>query len=189
MHDRVNSQHTTPRLPTTANERMELASTAAPIEPLFDSFWYSHELALMFGAAGTGKSMLAMLIAERLARGSGIEGFMMPERRRKVLYVDLKLTHEQFGLRYSDPELELDYQFSEDLYIDHPPSVDQLVPWLRDMIAAGISAIVIDDLSAVQQAADGTKHALKLMRELRGLIYEHGVSILVIAGCPSAKAT
>lgn len=182
MHDTINSTHTTPQLPRTANERMEMSSCGPPVEPLFDSFWHTRELALLFGAAGTGKSMLAMLLAERLARGKGIEGFVMPERRRKVLYVDLKLSDTQFGLRYSDPETERDYRFSNNLYIESPPSIEQLVPWLRDMVAAGIDVIIIDDLSAVQQAAHGTKHTLRLMRNLRELIYEKGVSVLVIAG-------
>jgi len=161
---------------------MEMSNYAPPIEPLFDTFWHTRELGLLFGAAGTGKSMLAMLLAERIARGKGIEGFVMPERRRKVLYVDLKLSDTQFGLRYSDPETERDYRFSDNLYIDRPPSAEQLVPWLRDMVAAGIDVIIIDDLSALQQTADGTKHTLRLMRALRELIYEKGVSILVIAG-------
>jgi len=35
---------------------MEMSHYAPPIEPLFDSFWHTRELALLFGAAGTGKS-------------------------------------------------------------------------------------------------------------------------------------
>src|SRR5688572_29927954 len=70
-------------------------------EQLFDGFWREGELALMLGPAGAGKSVLAVQIADALARGCGMEGFQMPAGRRKVLYVDLAFSDRQFGERYS----------------------------------------------------------------------------------------
>lgn len=59
-------------------------------EKVFDEFWRGGELALMLGPAGAGKSLLAVQIADALARGREMDGFVMPFwRREKVLYVDL----------------------------------------------------------------------------------------------------
>ena len=38
---------------------------------LFDEFWREGELALFFGAAGTGKSVFAVQLADALARVTG----------------------------------------------------------------------------------------------------------------------
>ena len=45
------------------------AGGVTPPRPLFGEFWREGELALLFGAAGTGKSLLAVQLAESLARG------------------------------------------------------------------------------------------------------------------------
>jgi len=69
---------------------------------LFDEFWREGELAMMFGASGTGKSILAVQIGEALARGRALDGFRMPRtRRQKVLYVDLDTSAKRFRTRYS----------------------------------------------------------------------------------------
>jgi len=84
-----------------ANECIADAARRKPPAPLFDEFWREGELALFFGAAGTGKSILAVQVADALARGTPLYGFRMPRGRRKVLYVDLSLTDAQFRARYS----------------------------------------------------------------------------------------
>ncbi|MEO8649094.1 MAG: AAA family ATPase, partial [Acidobacteriota bacterium] len=48
---------------------------------LFGGLWREGEMALLFGVAGAGKSILAVQIADALARGSGIAGVEMPGRR------------------------------------------------------------------------------------------------------------
>src|SRR6478735_332915 len=74
---------------------------APPAEMLFGGFWRAGEMALLFGVAGIGKSLLAVQIADHLARGRAIDGMEMPRRRFKVLYVDLILSDAQFRSRYS----------------------------------------------------------------------------------------
>src|ERR1043165_816925 len=91
-------------------------------EPLFDEFWREGELALFFGEPGVGKSLLAVQIAEAIARGEPIANLAMPRTGRTVLYIDLVLSDVQFRARYStngEP-----YIFSDELYWICPPECD-----------------------------------------------------------------
>jgi KaiC/GvpD/RAD55 family RecA-like ATPase len=152
---------------------------------LFDEFWREGELALFFGAPGTGKGILGIQLAEALARGRGLDGFRTPRVRRKVLYVDLTLTNKQFQARYShhtpDSNLFTTYKFSERLYRDRPPARDELVDWVCSMVTDhAFQVVVIDDLSAFKRTHDGTLDTLRIMRDLRQLRDELNISILVL---------
>src|SRR4051794_7112769 len=84
-----------------ANECIMAAKRLGAPDKLFDGFWHEGELALLIGPQGTGKSILMVQVVEAIARGRGIDGFEMTDRRHKVLYVDLRLSERQFGRRYS----------------------------------------------------------------------------------------
>ncbi|HEY2846863.1 MAG TPA: AAA family ATPase, partial [Pyrinomonadaceae bacterium] len=114
------------RQPRRASE--VLAAKFRPAEPLFNAFWQTGELALMFGEPGVGKSVLAVQIADALARGKPLamhdaECTMhnSKAKRQKVLYVDLVLSDAQFALRYGR------YKFSANLYRDAPAEGEDLV--------------------------------------------------------------
>ena len=47
-----------------ANECIAAAGRERPKAQLFDEFWREGELAMLFGAAGTGKSLLAVQVAD-----------------------------------------------------------------------------------------------------------------------------
>ncbi len=69
--------------------------------PLFGDMWRRGEVAVLFGESGVGKSILAMHIAETIARGKGFaDGFAAP-RAQPVVYFDFELTDIQFRERYS----------------------------------------------------------------------------------------
>ena len=175
-----------------ANECIADVKHSGPPEMLFDEFWREGELALLFGGSCSGKSILAVQVAEGLARGSGIDGFRMSGRRRKALYVDMDMSDAQFGLRNSieaaDSSRMKTHRFSENFYHDRPPSADELIVWLRKAIAEiGFRVVVLDSLSAFKKTQDGVRETLKLMRELRALKDELNISILVIADCPEQK--
>lgn len=152
----------------------EMRTVDSPLH-LFDEFWREGEIALFFGAASSGKSILAVQLADALARGRPLTGFRMPIKRRKVLYVDLGLSEIQFKERYGR------YRFSENLYRGRPRSDDDLVLWIRNLVdESAFEVVIVDDLGAVKRTYDGIRETLTVMRQLRRLCREKGLSILAI---------
>ncbi len=167
--------------PRKANECGAGISGAGPRELLFDEFWREGELAMMFGPAGAGKSLLAVQLGDTIARGRDIEGFRMEAGRRKVLYVDLALGDAQFFSRYSRSRKSL-HRFSENFYRGRPQSANDLCDWVEAAVAeGGFRVVIIDDLGAVKSTHDGTRETLPVMRRLKRLTEETGVSVLVLA--------
>ncbi len=166
--------------PRKANEYIASLKHLGQPQRLFDDYWREGEVTLFFGPSRTYKSILAMQIAESIARGHAIDGFDLESRRKKVLYADLKLSDKQFAARYAKEGRQ--YKFSENLYRQKPPKDEKLIEWLRRMVSEkGFRVIVLDDLSAVRMSYDGTRETLKMMRELKDLRDEFDLSILVIA--------
>lgn len=69
----------------TANRTILEASLPTP-RALWDSFWYEGELSCLFADSNVGKSILAVQIADRIARTDN------------VLYLDFELSVKQFQL-------------------------------------------------------------------------------------------
>ena len=87
----------------TANRTILEASQLPTPRALWDSFWYEGELSCLFADSNVGKSILAVQIADRIARTDN------------VLYLDFELSEKQFQLRYTD-EYGKPYIFPERLY-------------------------------------------------------------------------
>lgn len=171
-----------------AGEFLNTRKRFKPAAMLFDEFWREGELALMFGAAGTGKSVLAVQVGDALARGRPLAGFRMPTGRRRVLLVDLDLSDAQFEARYTHAEADggppLVYQPPESLFRGRPADAETaegLTEWLRAVVAENrIQVVIIDSLSAIKNTLDGTRETLGLMRRLKCLAAELGISMLVV---------
>ena len=174
-------------IPRKMNDCIEYVKHLAPTERLFDDFWHEGEMALMYGPDRIGKSVLAVQIGEAVARGRKIDGFLMPEGGRKVLYVDLRLTERQFIDRYrlegTGNEAPRSYEFAENFYRATPSDLSKIVDWIREKIEErGFQAVIIDDLQALQTGSYGIKEVMDLAGEMRKLCLETGVSVLLIAG-------
>ncbi len=167
-----------------------------PPGPLFDAFWREGELAMLFSEPGEGKSVLAVQIADAIARGEQpmpdpscgsphVSKGVTPnaqfrtlrrKKTRKVLYIDLVLSKKQFRERYSG------YKFAKSLYRETPADGQGVFEFVKTMVARyGFKAVIIDDLSLVSRAADGTSETLALMHKLRQLTLDKGISVLVLA--------
>lgn len=163
-------------MPRRANDTFKMID-GPELPMLFDSFWQPAELALLFGHPGVGKSLLAVQIAEAIARGNRILGEGAAEiPPQRVLYVDLVMSARQFAARYSP------YEFGPEFYRDTPPFDRDLFEWLIDMVNGfEFKVIVIDDLSMIGHSSDGIRESLQLMHDLRVLSRGFAASILVLA--------
>src|SRR4051812_6498581 len=169
-----------------ANECIAAVKHVRWPERLFDEFWCEGELAILFGPPGVGKSILAVQIADALARGRAIGSFRMPMYRRRTLYVDMVMSEVKFGQRYSYfPRVNRDqraFKFSECLFRERPARNVALGPWLRAKIEFDrLEVVVIDDVRAFSRTCDGTLETLALMRELKQISDDTRVSMLVLA--------
>ncbi len=84
-----------------ANEWMREAGSRPMPEMPFGEMWFEGELAVLFGDTGAGKSILAMQIAESIARGYSFEPVENTALPQRVLYVDMNLSSRQFETKVS----------------------------------------------------------------------------------------
>jgi RecA-family ATPase len=169
---------------------------------LFGEFWLEGELSILFADTGKGKSILAVQIAESITRGTPIGPLRMTANPQKVLYFDFELTEKQFEMRYAaDPRdgeelLSRHYRFSDKFYTaeialdgDFPADFASFEQYLRASVEKGIrgvgaKVVIIDNITYLRGPNDTAREAIPLMRELRRLKKELGLSILVLAHTP-----
>lgn len=191
----------------TANDWLLEAKRRPIPKMLLGEFWLEGELAIMFADTGKGKSILAVQIAEAITRGNNIGPIKTGSGPQTVLYLDCELTEKQFEMRYAadaedgDEFLKNHYEFSDNFFraqIDLsgkvPAGFENFEHYLREslgQLAAHVSAgvLIVDNISVLQRSNENAGAALTLMRELRRLKNEQGLSILVLAHTPKRVAT
>lgn len=164
-----------------ALETIKEASERPNPQPLWLSLWYESEACCLFADSNLGKSILAVQIAESLARSG-----------KKVLYFDFELSDKQFQIRYTDEMGNL-YQFSPNLF---RVEIDALSMYAENFEEAlldnieqcadeiGADTIIIDNISWLCTAAEKGDLAGALMMRLTQIKRRTGLSILVIAHTP-----
>lgn len=184
----------------TANKWMYEASLRPIPQMLFDELWYEGELCILFADTNTGKSILAVQIADSISRGMPIEGFMMTADRQPVIYFDFELFDKQFELRYS-VDYQHHYSFSHNMQraeIDPemvvPDGYEYMEDYLHDSIATtvmttGAKVLIIDNITYLRQETEKAKDALPLMKHLKELKKRYGLSILALAHTPKRDAS
>jgi hypothetical protein len=183
-----------------ANEWMAEGGQEPQPAKLFGDLWLENELAILFADTAKGKSLLAVQIAESIARGRPIEPFEMTARAQKVIYLDFELTAKQFEVRYAGERktggAPKHYRFSDRfIRVQLRPEAngadesEKLEARIRKTIeplvkATGAKVLIIDNITYLKRTADGTRETMPLMKELKRLKDSLGLSVLVIAHTP-----
>jgi len=187
------------------NEWLALSKTKSTPKFLFGEFWLEGELSILFADTGKGKSILAVQIAEAIARGVPITPLKMTAEPQKVLYLDFELSDKQLEMRYAEDAADN----KETLTGHHDFSPNFFRAELRQMAAAGAvsfedalieqirsaveekaaKVLIIDNITYLRSGAVRTGEAIKLMRKLKDLKNELDLSILVLAHTPKRNTT
>lgn len=183
----------------TANLWIDEAKLRPAPKMLFGEFWYEGEVCILFADTNVGKSILAVQIADNIAKGETF-GLLCPETTaQKVIYFDFELSDKQFEGRYSEKANDYftnHYSFSENFYRAEinpdnflPDRYETFEEYLNDSIKyavanTGAKVLVIDNLTYLRNETERAKDALPLMKHLKALKNKFDLSILVLAHTP-----
>lgn len=184
----------------TLNGWLEKVFPSSAEDPLFGPFWLRNELAIMFSSAGVGKSLLAVQIAELLARGFRMDPFGVGScKPEKILYLDFELSREQLLSRYSVTDQAgvsgtNVYEFSPGIirtesYWDgqiataYETFTEMLFDQVRDLVIEfDIGVLIVDNITFLDSSStSNTDISLGIMRRLNELKKSEFLSILVLA--------
>ena len=185
----------------TMNKWMQTVRAPSVGDALFGPFWSRNELAIMFSAAGVGKSLLATQIAEYLARGLRMGPFDAAEicRPERVLYLDFELNREQLLSRYSvrdgsGPSGRDVFSFSSNIVRTenywngqiaqgYESFAEMLFDDVLDLVGEHeISTLIVDNITFLDRSSTAnTDISLGIMRRLNELKRSEFLSILVLA--------
>jgi RecA-family ATPase len=183
-----------------ANDWIEGAKKRPIPNMLFDAFWYEKEVCILFADTNVGKSILAVQICDSISKGIAIEGFRLEVKPQKLVYFDFELSDKQFEKRYSNNYMD-HYQFSQNFLraeINPEGNIpknfssfeDYLISSLIDCIKSNNpSVLVIDNITYLKDNNEKAKDALPLMKQLKTICKNHGISILVLAHTPKRDAS
>ena len=200
----VRSDFKVRRLFTTRNGREMLESEEAvgPPLPLFGHLFQEGETAVMFGERSSGKSVLAVQIADAITRGVPVEPFDHCPRKQRVLYVDLSLSERQFNLRYAaDNEhpgeaLTNRHKFSTrfnraeaDPLAEMPGNFKRIEEFMLARIAAELEAtkakvLIVDNIDRFNGEMMRTRDLAFVMSRIRKLKAIFGPAVLILAELP-----
>lgn len=162
---------------------------------LFDEFWYEGEICILFADTNTGKSILAVQIADSISTGLPINGFRMEAGAQPVMYLDFELSAKQFELRYS-----VNYtnhypwhpnKYRADMKRGNPMPdgcetyEDCLMYSIEDAaLNRNIKVLVIDNLTYLLADNERARDANPLMQKLMQLKDDYNLSMLILAHTP-----
>ena len=185
-----------------AKERMIEAMNLSTPKRLIGDLLYENTFIFLYADTGVGKSVLAVQMAECIARGENLGILENDSEPQKVLYVDIEngpvvmkvryteMTEDDRGKHYVNP-----YEWSDNLSIvDLKSSLDYDSPskydydyWLhfigQTAEKEGVKVIFIDNLMSIITEGDGiesTKETNPFLNGIKRLKEENNYTIVVV---------
>lgn len=178
-----------------ANKWIEIAKSRPIPKMLFDVLWFEGELCILFADTNLGKSILAVQIADSISRGKQVPGFRLEAEKQNVLYFDFELSDKQFEARYSE-DYSNHHKFNEhferaEIYpdADIPKKFSSFEEYLnhsleKAIIEKGAKILIVDNITYLSAETERAKEALTLMKHLKTLTQNYGLSTLVLGHTP-----
>ena len=145
---------------STMNEIINEGMKEEKRKALYKNLWFEKELTILFGETNCGKSLLALQIAEEIAKGG-----------EKVMYFDYEMNMSQLCDRYSNEERTKRYEFSEnliraridfDLECDFKARRERLFMRLEEAASkSNIKVFIVDNITCLHPNLSDTEQAAR----------------------------
>lgn len=172
----------------TANERLTESHAKRDPDSLFMNIWNEGELCVLFSDTNVGKSVLAVQIAEQIAK------------QQLVTYFDLENTDKQFESRNRDDDTKSLIPFDDNLLIiDNDPEADDdddeavdekayiaaEIDRIKAVVEAmGAKVVIIDNMSWIINSTEKGDIAGGFIKRLKRLKSTLDLSVLVVGHTP-----
>ena len=170
---------------STLNEIVEYGMKAEKREYLYKNLWIEKELTMFFGTANVGKSMIAVQIAEEIAK-----------KGKKVMYFDYELSDQQLSDRYETEDRAGHYVFSENLlrpnldmdkYSTYKERLEKLFQRMKEATNLGIKIFIVDNITYLNPNLQRGNEAAKFIINFKSKIEMLGISVLLLGHSPKVK--
>ena len=170
---------------STLNEIVEYGMKAEKREYLYKNLWIEKELTMFFGTANVGKSMIAVQIAEEIAK-----------KGKKVMYFDYELSEQQLSDRYETEDGVGHYVFSENLlrpnldmdkYSSYKERLEKLFQRMEEATNLGIKIFIVDNITYLNPNLQKGNEAAKFIINFKSKMEMLGISVLLLGHSPKAK--
>ena len=164
---------------TKANKAMEKAFKIKDRESLYKRLWYESEICILFAMSNLGKSILAVQIANEIAKSGKL-----------VNYLDYELEDKQFQQRYTNNRTKQMFKFSDNLFranlsidfaLDNNGRVERFFKKLEELSKKGVKIFILDNITSLVDKIENGDVVLDFMRRLKQLKEKYGLSILIVA--------
>lgn len=164
---------------TKANKAMEKAFKIKDRESLYKRLWYEGEICVLVAKSNLGKSILAVQIANEIAKTGKL-----------VNYLDYELESKQFQQRYTNEETKQMFKFSDnllradlsvDLELDSNGRIERFFKKLEELSKRGVKIFILDNITSLIDRIESSDVIIHFMNRLKRLKEKYGLSFLIVA--------